>query len=174
VAAYQHLAAWQGLRHPLLAEIRVYSTASMRAILEAEGAAVEGEAITTADQEFVAMSDHVGDADEEEAALPDSESAVQTDLIHVAVLFWPSLNRSGVNTGIQALRILTPAEATYSAPAIVHVDPAAVYRVPDPPPEWDQNHMLLSGVFAHLFAPREGAPDRVPDQAAPLASVPVL
>jgi hypothetical protein len=159
VAAYQYLAAWKGLRHPLFAESRADTTASMRALLATEQGAIEGEGITTAPQEIAAMSAHVGDADEEEAAPPDSEIFVQSDLVHAAVLPRPSLIRSCVNAGIQALcEILTPTEETYTEPAIVHVDPVAVSRGPDPPPEWDQHHTLLSDVFAHLFLLGKGLP----------------
>jgi hypothetical protein len=159
VAAYLYLAACKGLRHPLFAKIRVDTAACMRAILAAEQAAIEGGAIMTADQEIAAMSAHVGNADEEEAFLPDSETNVQPYLVHDAVLPRPSLIRSGDNAGIQALcEILTATEQTYTEPAIVHFDPAAVSRGLDPPPEWDQNHTLLSSVFAHIFLLGKGLP----------------
>jgi hypothetical protein len=105
------------------------------------------------------MSAHVGDVVQEEAAFPDDETNVKLDLVHATVLLRPSLISSGVNVGIQALcEILTPTEETYTEPAIVHVDLAAVSRGPYPPPEWDQNYPLLSGVFAHLFLLGKGLP----------------
>jgi hypothetical protein len=42
VAPYQYLAACKGLRHPLSAEIRVDTTASMCALMASDQAAIEG------------------------------------------------------------------------------------------------------------------------------------
>jgi hypothetical protein len=128
----------------------------MKRKLANEALCIERDAIVNNDNDILCMNDFIN---EEDGNMLDNTSSI--NLVHAAVLPKPSLIGKGVNEAVQALAdVILPDDDTkelrnefYSNPSIV-----AVTRNANPLTEWDENDILFSSVFAHLFMLGKGLP----------------
>jgi hypothetical protein len=178
---YTMLEMWKGLRNPYFEGIVIDDSPETHATIESQTKQILDDTIISVDSALTELSELVDEMDVD-AALPDAkadldiQNLVEPDLKYSAVLPKPNLISGIDDSAVKALIDIIhpqrePAESKQGsstnessqardnesqspqAPPVV-----VITRSKEPICEWDNNHVLLGSVFAHLFILGKGVP----------------